>query len=374
MLNKAVSRILLLSAALLTLGTFQSPSASAVTLYSVRPKDTLTTIARDHHVTVEGLKKINKDLRKSESVRVGQILMIPDADESGDGGSQMAVHSYQIINPSRPAPVKSTAVKAPADAKVAVKPQADARTPVADAKPQPVALQSPQASSKPAAEAPKVVESPKAVAVLAPQASSDKPVVAAAADATPAPVAHVDTAVIIEGDGNTVTEPSVTHVPLQDNIAIIDSQIIRVPSYKAPEAPSRAGTDEHHPMQLASRKGSIIASILTLARHFMGVPYVWGGTTPSGFDCSGFVQRVFALNGIHLPRLADAQYYQGRPVKNPSPGDLVFFSTYLPGPSHVGIYLGGNQFIHASSHRGVTVSSLTETFYAKAYIGARSYF
>ena len=117
---------------------------------------------------------------------------------------------------------------------------------------------------------------------------------------------------------------------------------------------------------------STIAGELTRnALRFLGTPYVFGGTSPGGFDCSGYVQHVFAMLGISVPRTADAQYYEGRPaIGGPQPGDLVFFQTYLPGPSHVGIYLGNGQFVHASSH-GVMVSNLSESYWASRYLGAK---
>ncbi len=117
---------------------------------------------------------------------------------------------------------------------------------------------------------------------------------------------------------------------------------------------------------------SLLAQRLTRsALRFLGVPYVFGGTSSSGFDCSGYVQHVFAMAGIHLPRTADAQYYAGAHVRELRPGDLVFFQTYLPGPSHVGIYLGHGRFVHASSH-GVMVSSLSEPYWENRYLGARN--
>ncbi|HUY41521.1 MAG TPA: C40 family peptidase [Candidatus Dormibacteraeota bacterium] len=117
---------------------------------------------------------------------------------------------------------------------------------------------------------------------------------------------------------------------------------------------------------------SLLAQRLTRsALRFLGVPYVFGGTSRAGFDCSGYVQHVFAMLGIHLPRTADAQYYAGAHVRKLRPGDLVFFQTYLPGPSHVGIYLGHGRFVHASSH-GVMVSSLSQPYWENRYLGARN--
>lgn len=113
--------------------------------------------------------------------------------------------------------------------------------------------------------------------------------------------------------------------------------------------------------------------IVQSAMEYLGVPYVFGGTTPSGFDCSGYVRYVFAQAGIALPRMADEQYEVGRPVATSDlrTGDLVFFSTYEYGASHVGIYLSNGNFINASSSRGVVVDSLSSEYWGSCYIGAR---
>ena len=120
-----------------------------------------------------------------------------------------------------------------------------------------------------------------------------------------------------------------------------------------------------------SRKAQIL---LGMARQYVGVPYVWAGRSPSGFDCSGFIYYVFDQLGYGLPRMADGQFEVGIPVSRNAlePGDLVFFETYEPGPSHVGIYIGNDQFIHASSGAGhVTVTPLNKTYYRDRYLGAR---
>ena len=113
--------------------------------------------------------------------------------------------------------------------------------------------------------------------------------------------------------------------------------------------------------------------IVSRAAKYKGVPYVFGGTTTKGFDCSGYVQYVFKDCKAKLPRLADEQALQGIFVtqKQLRPGDLVFFTTYAPGASHVGIYAGDGQFWSASSSKGVILSSLKEEYWKQRYFGAR---
>ena len=113
--------------------------------------------------------------------------------------------------------------------------------------------------------------------------------------------------------------------------------------------------------------------IIATAKQYIGVPYVWGGSTPSGFDCSGYVQYVFRLHGITLPRTSKEQFTVGSWVSkaNLKPGDLVYFNTDGSGVSHLGIYIGNNQFIHASSSKGVTITSLSNSYWAARYYGAR---
>jgi cell wall-associated NlpC family hydrolase len=109
--------------------------------------------------------------------------------------------------------------------------------------------------------------------------------------------------------------------------------------------------------------------VVGIAMQYLGTPYVYGGASPGGFDCSGFVMYVFNQIGVSLPHNAAAQYGYGMPVSRDQlqPGDLVFFN----GLGHVGIYIGGGQMIH-SPHTGdvVKISSLTG-WYASTYVGAR---
>lgn len=113
--------------------------------------------------------------------------------------------------------------------------------------------------------------------------------------------------------------------------------------------------------------------LVSSAYKYLGVPYVFGGNTPSGFDCSGFTKYVFSHNGIILPRMADEQYMLGSRVSRRDlvPGDLVFFTTYEPGVSHTGIYVGDNNFISATSSGGICVDSLNSGYWSPRYVGAK---
>lgn len=122
---------------------------------------------------------------------------------------------------------------------------------------------------------------------------------------------------------------------------------------------------------ILARTSKIAQTLVHSALRFLGDPYVFGGTSSSGFDCSGFVQHVFGMLGVALPRTADAQYDAGHAaVGGPRTGDLVFFDTY-GGVSHVGIYLGHGEFVHASSSHGVMVSHLSDEYWAARYVGAK---
>jgi len=118
-------------------------------------------------------------------------------------------------------------------------------------------------------------------------------------------------------------------------------------------------------------------ALIATAKTYLGVPYVFGGeSATTGLDCSSFTQLVMKENGITIPRTAAEQYAIGRTIDkaNLQIGDLVFFTTYKPGASHVGFYMGNDQFIHDSSAaKQVTISSLSDTFYTEHYIGARRY-
>jgi cell wall-associated NlpC family hydrolase len=132
----------------------------------------------------------------------------------------------------------------------------------------------------------------------------------------------------------------------------------------APVASSSGGSAPVGPAPPATH-----SSVVAIAERYLGVPYVWGGASPSGFDCSGLVMYVFAQVGVSLPHSSYSQYGMGSPVSRDQlqPGDLVFFD----GLGHVGIYVGGGSFIHAPHTGDVVKISGISGWYASTYVGAR---
>jgi cell wall-associated NlpC family hydrolase len=134
------------------------------------------------------------------------------------------------------------------------------------------------------------------------------------------------------------------------------------PASPAPAAPpsSRSGFDGY--------------ALTGTALALRGTPYRDGGTDVSGFDCSGFTQYVFGQHGVGLPREVREQYRVGKPVarEDLSPGDIIFFTTTAPGPTHVAIALGGDEFVHAPSSTGVVrVERLSSSYWSPRFLGAR---
>ncbi len=129
-----------------------------------------------------------------------------------------------------------------------------------------------------------------------------------------------------------------------------------------------------HGLLVQNKESYPKSDVVTLAKQYLDVPYRYGGATPAGFDCSGYMMFLFHQFGKELPRTADQQATVGSPVDidNLQPGNMVFFATDEPTISHTGLYIGDHRFIHASSTaRKIIISNLDEPYWQNSFRGAR---
>lgn len=185
---------------------------------------------------------------------------------------------------------------------------------------------------------------------------------------------------IAEVNGESVTMPDspwsynyTTYIPMRfliNNMGFefhYDTNLTRtLPSVNRYATTSTSGTIS---------KSVMINKIINTAKSYLGVPYVWGGTSPSGFDCSGYINYVFGQHGISIPRTAQQMYKSLGTLKGAaSAGDIVFFSESGNGITHAGISIGNGKYIHSSSGntRGVIISDFSSSWAKRTYVGAKS--
>lgn len=126
-------------------------------------------------------------------------------------------------------------------------------------------------------------------------------------------------------------------------------------------------------VKTVSSSSSIDSKVVSIGLSLQGTPYKWGGTTPAGFDCSGFLQYVFNKAGKSISRTTLSIYSETKQVSSPQPGDLVFFAnTYRPGISHAGIYIGNNQFVHSGGSKAEVIN-LNNSYWGPKFHSFRSF-
>lgn len=304
------------------------------TYYKTASGETVGALAAKFGLAESSLIRMNPYLTQyGAALPTGTLVCVPNTQSKGSGG--LLARSERI---------STTKAKAEEQAKAAALAQAEEAKNSKD-KGKSAKTKSP-AKAKPPSEYPDEAEWEK-LAELATNGTPPPPVIAT---------------MVIESPPSRL---------IRDN-----GEVVFIPAAKPKAVIAKKPAVDTSRGQLSSRKGKAIHTVIMTGRSFMGVPYVWGGEEPSGFDCSGFIQYVYGKHGIDLPRTADIQFEVGKIVKrgDEKPGDLVFFETYCPGPSHVGIYLGRDYFLHASSSRGVTVDRLSSDFFGQRYLGAKRNF
>ncbi|MBI4279271.1 MAG: C40 family peptidase [Armatimonadetes bacterium] len=316
--------------------------AAAATTHTVQPGETLYRLARMYGVPLEVLAAYN-GIADPTRIRTGQVLRIPGRDGA----------------PARGAP-------APRDPGVAQAPAIVQAGPDAQITQVPVPVRAPAG-----------LQGPGVTPVAAPGDRVSGP--------EPAPATHLvhagETLYRISRRYGVSVEALMMANQLSTEIIKVGQALVipdgAVPSPETPlpavVAPARPAPPVIVPPQLPALRGQADA-VLREATRLLGTPYRWGGTTARGLDCSGFILAAYASYVPNLPRTSFEQFRIGTPVE-PSDlraGDLVFFTTYAPGASHVGIYIGDGRFIHSSSAAGgVVITSLSDGYYAARYLGAR---
>ena len=154
---------------------------------------------------------------------------------------------------------------------------------------------------------------------------------------------------------------------------IFPGQVLRLSGTVATPIATKVSTASA-PVVATYGSTSQVNRLIAESKKYLGVPYVWAGSSPSGFDCSGFLNYVYNKAGISIPRTVSSIWDATKSVSSPRVGDLVFYETYKTGPSHAGIYLGNGKFIHAGSSRGVEISDMNNSYWKARYLGAKTTF
>ncbi len=185
----------------------------------------------------------------------------------------------------------------------------------------------------------------------------------------------------VDGAFGPITEAAVRNYQIQNSLGVDgiagERTITHLKYSPSKPMPSRSSNSnqtqqtERAQPQTSEVNQSFNEEVISFAKTLIGVRYLWGGATPNGFDCSGFLMYVYKQNGKNIPRTVAQMWNYGESVQTLQRGDFVFFETYKAGPSHNGIYLGDGKFIHASSSRGVTISEMSNSYWSKRYLGAK---
>jgi peptidoglycan DL-endopeptidase LytE len=363
--------------------------AVAASRYTVAPNDTLLSIARRFNVPLPLLAKAN-GIHNPARLRVGQVLVIPDVSPGPRPGRQTgragqkpepAVRSVPYVvrrgdSLSRLAMTHGTTAQA-------LQAMNGLRSPTIIAG-QVIRMPAPWTPpAKPAVSRPVPPARPAAHNQPAPHAvPAVQPAAVAASREHAAPAPHPQPVISATPPPPPVAQPWVAPLPAAESAPRDPSGSLPPASHAAepapgpldPAVPSPAAMPAVAPHAGTAARTALLSHLRATALTYLGVPYRYGGTTPAGLDCSGLVQLVYTPYGAILPRTSYDLWTAGVPVDRPGleVGDLVFFNTDGTGASHVGIYIGGGEFVHPASGAGrVVIDRLEAPYYSARYIGAR---
>ncbi|WP_316570492.1 LysM peptidoglycan-binding domain-containing protein [Neobacillus sp. YIM B06451] len=340
-----------------------SSSASASDLYTVMKGDTLSGIAVKTNSTVADLKKLNK--LASDKIFLNQKLVLSGSGLKAQAQAKPAANSNQAKT------VTYTVVKGDSLSAITLKTGVS----ITDIKTlnnlkndtiyvgQVLKLQAASTeNAKQAVPVKPAAPAKPADTTKAPKEPTKAPAQQEKPSAPPQPPTNsFGTYIVVSGD--TLGRISLQFNTTVENLKALNSlssdmirigQVLKVP-----------GSAEVPPPAIPGDGNDITSTVISLGKNLIGTPYVWGGSTVEGFDCSGFIYYVYNQAGNHLVRhSAEGYYNRSYEVDKPVAGDLVFFeNTYKKGISHMGIYLGDNLFLHADAVIGVTITSLDDPYY-----------
>ncbi len=339
-------------------------------VHIVQKGETLYGVARLYAVTVAQVRQLNA--LSSDEVQIGQKLLIPWNFASSSSAVSAPVSAPASSPAQRPVsnPVLSPVL--PTVAPIVVPSPALQLAPDMNALPPlPSTAQMATAPERPAPSLPNAPQDARAIPALVMPSGAALPSISNQPDPTMTSTSsNPDAPTLIHtvqsGDtlfsiakryGLSIDQIKTDNALQTDSLAL--GQRLRIPTRSA------------NPLEPTPQP----SALREIASRYLGVTYVYGGSSASGLDCSGFVSIVYRELGVTLPRTSREQFLSGIAVKRSDlePGDLVFFDTLGRGAvSHVGIYLGDGEFIHAASNPGKVITSrLEERYYATRYLGAR---
>ncbi|WP_057911961.1 LysM peptidoglycan-binding domain-containing protein [Peribacillus muralis] len=328
--------------------TFVSPALAST--YTVKSGDTLSKIAQKHNTTVHDLKQLNH--LKTDFLRINQKILTSNSDKTSNDSSvslkKTKNTTYTIVS-------------------------GDTLTRIANKHNLTLAelMKMNNLKSDRIYAGAKLIVSKSTTTTTIDLPGSSKP-----SNPTETP-ANSATYIVVKGD-------TLSKIAIKTKLSVaqlkafnsLNSDFIRVGQKLRLSKSSSSSTPANNDVKVeAPSSGSKVAKLVSEAKKMIGTPYSWAGASPSGFDCSGFIYYTFKKAGYDISRVSSSTYYDmGKKVTSPKSGDLIFFATGSSKAvvSHMGIYLGGGEFIHASSSKGVTITSTSNSYFKSRIIGYKS--